>query len=67
MNNLFALETEYASIQRKVINGFELVSDVNSDICKFLKQTISAHDQGSITKIMPQSLFDTAIPDIFLK
>ncbi|KAL5529125.1 hypothetical protein ACEPAG_5099 [Sanghuangporus baumii] len=66
-NNLLALENEYANINRKLNTGFESLENVNTEICKFVRQNISAHDRGSLPKKMTRSLFISALPECFQK
>ncbi|OCB84337.1 hypothetical protein A7U60_g9017 [Sanghuangporus baumii] len=66
-NNLLALENEYANINRKLNTGFESLENVNTEICKFVRQNLSAHDRGSLPKKMARSLFASALPGSFQK
>ncbi|KAL5511543.1 hypothetical protein ACEPAH_4760 [Sanghuangporus vaninii] len=66
-NNLLALENEYANINRKLNTGFESLENVNTEICKFIRQNLSAHDRGSLPKKMSRSLFASALPGSFQK
>ncbi|EJD05940.1 uncharacterized protein FOMMEDRAFT_166245 [Fomitiporia mediterranea MF3/22] len=66
-NNLLVLENEYANIGRKLNAGFDALTNVNSDICQFIQQSINAHNRGSLLRKMPQSLFGSALPQSFLQ
>ncbi|KAL5490409.1 hypothetical protein ACEPAI_5242 [Sanghuangporus weigelae] len=66
-NNLLALENEYANMNRKLSTGFEGLENDNTEICKFVRQILSAHDRGSLPKRMSRSLFTSALPGSFQK
>jgi len=67
LNNLFAVETEYANFSRSLSNGYEGALTTNRNICELVRQTIGGHDRDSISKKMPRSVFKSRLPQSFVK
>ncbi|KLO18523.1 hypothetical protein SCHPADRAFT_899547 [Schizopora paradoxa] len=64
LNNLFAIETEYANFSRNLANGYESALGTNRNICDFIQQAVGIHDHGSISKKMN---FKPRLPKSFAK
>lgn len=60
-----SLESEYAKASRSFINAYEVVQNVDEEICAFIKQSITAHDRKIMAKQLPDSLFAGDLPSSF--
>lgn len=67
LNNLFAIETEYANFSRSLAHGYEGALGTNRNICDFIRQAVGSHDRDSISKKMPRSIFKSRLPQSVAK
>ena len=66
-NNLFALESRYANISRKMDGLLGSAVEASASICQHIQQTIVVHDRNASSRRMPESLFKGSMPSVFSK
>ncbi|TFY62347.1 hypothetical protein EVJ58_g3922 [Rhodofomes roseus] len=62
-NHLIDLEAEYAKLGRRLVNGYEQLSQEGQEICSGTTRMVADHDRGSLIPRMPVDL--AALPACF--